>query len=377
MMPNSMSAQLRIRGGWLLERIASMPVHDEGDLSEAISSLCSTRTFVVNFDFIAPRYLNKRIIRIDARKELGVASWGKNNEVTGLNPNSVATKTKIRVGWILLAINGESLSGNSSPSAVLTEIRLRANDRTDPLSHTAAARHAELTFNAASDDVKQVRLDPRNPGITWKPPRERGRGNDPHQGEIVVEGVEDGQHFPKRGWRLIKINANENECAPQSRNALSAMLEAAAKAGRNEVMATFDCSDEEPDVEEASRIQADTALAETQISPIDIPELPVVESSIYLHVVGGSDFQLGGRALHVRFDAYFTRRCKYCQIQLPRRCACTGVEGRWGAQNPQVWTNTGNLSGLGGRRPSCSPCRKASRRLGLLTLPGLQKRSIP
>ena len=156
MMPNSMSAQLRIRGGWLLERIASMPVHDEGDLSEAISSLRSTRTFVVNFDFIAPRYLNKRIIRIDARKELGVASWGKNNEVTGLNPNSVATKTKIRVGWILLAINGESLSGNSSPSAVLTEIRLRANDRIDPLSHTAAARHAELIFNAARQhDVKR------------------------------------------------------------------------------------------------------------------------------------------------------------------------------------------------------------------------------
>ena len=298
-MPNTMSAQRRIRGGWILARIAGMPVRDEGDLAEIISSLRSARSHVVHFDFIAPRRLHKRVIRFDARKELGIATWGEGREVTGLLPNSAATRGRIRTGWILLAINGEPVSDDISPAASLTELRRRANDRTDQFSRTATARHSELTFNTASDDMRQVILDPRKPGIEWKiMPNIASNGPVASGGEIIVEKVTDMKRFPKRGWRLIQIHDNKSQQTPRTREALFAAFEVAAKNGQNEIKLTFDCSDEEPDFEDVSKTQAD-AVTETEVDPHYLPDLPVVESSIYIHIVGGSNFELGGRAPYV------------------------------------------------------------------------------
>ena len=302
MMPKSMSAQKRIKGGWILDRVAAMSIHNEGDLAEVISSLRSTRTYIAEFDFIAPRNLNKRIVRIDARKDLGVTSWGVNNEILGLTPNSLATRSKIRAGWVLLAINGQPLPRGSSPDALLTALRQRADDRTDPFSRSTVARYSELTFNVASDDIRQVLLDPRKPGITWKV---ISQADDKHgcssRGGIIVESVEDAKRSPRPGWRLVKIRANDKEDVPEKLSSLLVILAAAAKSGQNEVEATFDCSDEEPDSEGASDLQADAELRETQISPNDLPELPVVEPSIFQHIVGGYDFHVGGRALYASF----------------------------------------------------------------------------
>lgn len=291
-----------------------MPVRDEGDLVEAISSLRSTHSYVVNFDFIAPRRLHKRVIRFDARKELGVISWGGRNEVTGLYPNCLATKARIRIGWVLLAINGEPIPGGVSPASLLAELRQRANDRTDPFSHTVTAHHSELTFNTISDDLRDVVLDTQNPGVDWKVvPQIVKKGSTTPNGDIIVEKVTDAKQLPKRGWRIVKIHGSENKRVPQSREAVFAAFKVAVKNGQKEIKMTFDCSDEEPDLHGALEARGDDAIAETQVDPRDLPELPVVEPSVYLHIVGGCDFQLGGRAPYV-LHGVFLRRSRTLSI---------------------------------------------------------------
>ena len=297
-MPNTAAARQRIRGGWILSRVAAMLIRDEGDLMEALSSLRSTHSYVVDFDFIAPRRLHKRVIRFDARKEFGITAWGRENEVTEISPNSLATKARIHVDWVLLAINGEPIPAGTSPAVLITELRRRANDRADQLSRTVMAHQSELSFNTTSDDMRVVVLDTQNPGVDWKVvPQEAKESSATPDGDIIVKSIADAKQLPKRGWRLVRIHGSDNQHVPQSREAVFAAFEVAAKNGQSEIKVTFDCSDEEP--EEDLKAQDDDVFTETQVDPRDLPELPVVESSIYLHIAGGRDFQLGGHAPYV------------------------------------------------------------------------------
>ena len=84
-----------------------------------------------------------------------------------LDPNSPATKARVRPGWILLSVNGLTVTGGASPVALLADLRRRARDPHDPFNQAAAARHTELVFNVAVDDLISLFIDPRSPGIDW------------------------------------------------------------------------------------------------------------------------------------------------------------------------------------------------------------------
>ena len=68
---------------------------------------------------------------------------------------------------ILLSVNGLTVTGGASPVALLADLRRRARDPHDPFNQAAAARHTELVFNVAVDDLISLFIDPRNPGIDW------------------------------------------------------------------------------------------------------------------------------------------------------------------------------------------------------------------
>lgn len=66
-----------------------------------------------------------------------------------------------------MSVNGLTVTGGASPVALLADLRRRARDPHDPFNQAAAARHTELVFNVAVDDLISLFIDPRNPGIDW------------------------------------------------------------------------------------------------------------------------------------------------------------------------------------------------------------------
>ena len=60
----------------------------------------------VNFDFMLPRHVHKRVIFFDARCPLGAIF--KDYSILRLDPNSPATKARVRPGWILLSVGKQS-----------------------------------------------------------------------------------------------------------------------------------------------------------------------------------------------------------------------------------------------------------------------------
>ena len=284
-----------IRGGMILTRVASRPVHDEEDFSDILDSLRSTYTYVVNFDFMLPRHVHKRVIFFDARQDFGALFQG--DSILRLLPNAPATKARVRPGWILLSVNGLAVTGGASPVALLADLRRRASDHGDPFSQATTARHTELVFNVAVDDLISLFINPRNPGIDWTfLPRTTKENSSCNElgGDVFVKEVVNGTGRPKRGWRLIKIEYNNAQHFPASPGAMMAAFEHATNLGQEEVKVTFDCAEEDDGCDRDNVIgDGRNATPEDLVPPpeacgtrnLPVVELPVVEPSIYLHII--------------------------------------------------------------------------------------------
>ena len=112
---------------------------------------------------------------------------------------------------------------------------------------------------------------------------------------------------PRRGWRLVKIEYNDAQHFPASPGAMLAAFENATNLRQEEVKVTFDCAEEEDfhadfhaDGHDVHDGHDDTPEGDPLSEAFGTPNLPVVEPSIYLTIIDGAEFQLGGVAPHVR-----------------------------------------------------------------------------
>ena len=112
---------------------------------------------------------------------------------------------------------------------------------------------------------------------------------------------------PRRGWRLVKIEYNNAQHFPASPGAMLAAFENATNLRQEEVKVTFDCAEEEDfhadfhaDGHDVHDGHDDTPEGDPLSEAFGTPNLPVVEPSIYLTIIDGAEFQLGGVAPHVR-----------------------------------------------------------------------------
>jgi len=149
----------------------------------------------------------------------------------------------------------------------------------------------------AANDIIKVAVDPRDPGIEWNfVPKMMTQKHD-----IIVHGVLDGMQIPKKGWRLLEIKSKNCQVAPNSKDDLIFAIEKSVKGGNEKIEFIFDSANEDAVEETSLDSFAHNAAREAQIDIRDLPCFPVVEPSVYLHIMSGSGFRLGGRAPHASF----------------------------------------------------------------------------
>lgn len=290
--PNSTASMHKVRGGWILTHLGGVPISKENEFTETLSNLRATSANQVDIDFLAPRGVDKRLIMFDAQEEFGVTKWSNANAVLEIAPGSQAARLRVCIGWVLLSLNGEQMntaSKSAAPSA-LAALRREAKSR------RGIPNKCPAVFNAASDEIKHVQLDQTQTllGIKWRVVQE-----DDEDGALLVVSDAADAIVARSGWKLLKARSEISDLIPRTSAALNSFVNAARKKG-NVVELIFDAFDEDPDLKEAGRREQQVTRIDTMINPTDLPFLPVVEPSLYLHIVRGVDLVSFGRPPFVR-----------------------------------------------------------------------------
>lgn len=278
----------------------------EAELAELTRTVIATHAERVDVEFLAPRTMNKKMISFNSLADLGVKIWDEKNAVVEVVPHSQAAEFQVQPGWILLSLNGKSLS--QPAHMALSELRYEARNQRHGFNTSRRGRLCTAIFNAASDDIKRIRFDSsQSSGIEWKVVNNCGGCADATvdqlQGDLIVHNVDPALSSvggPKPGWRLLKVEVDNHNVTIRRPQDVESALTTAKNSGRHHLDALFDASDEEPDLEIDNRAEGVRTQAEKCINPNDLPVLPLVEACIYLQIARGIDLVNFGRPPYIR-----------------------------------------------------------------------------